>query len=308
MKQNNKKTYGQDAQYCAEQASLAARTGKAAKEEWDLLKEAFAFFHFDIMFKVFVAILLGCCLCVMGGEVMFSYDIYEDIVHKNSDSKILVFVIAAIVIFWGLAASHLMASKISGKIRQFMVGRLVYHGEIPSIAEAKVAREANRHFKTGLMAAFSVVLFVLALSYIRIGALQEINPDGQYTWVDLWLPSILVGLEILTGFYLAFFIQWVSTSSRIRKYKSTYGKNKPICHAQTQWAVASYERAFAEGEKIMVSKELKDALYRFEHRSLACDGYLDPVELENGLGFSENGESPKQDIDKGSSENIPQNA
>lgn len=314
MNKSNK-TYSPDAYRYAVKATLGAHDGLSFQKAWQSIEKAFNI-PLNVMHNILVIILLLCCACTIGADIAFSFDAYEIIALRNTDFAFLVFVIAGFIVFWGLAASHLLAPKISKKIRDFKVRQLIYLGEEPSVAEEQVVRETRQYFIYGLLAAVSVILFVLGLSHIRIEALESINNaqdfdlslkgvldtfSGQteqqvneYTWIDLWMPSILVLLEILTGIYLAYFIMRVSVSIKKRKYKAKYEHYKLVCHAETERAVACYHRALAENEKITLSKELKDALYRFEHRSLADDNYLEPITEENLKMFSKNGQQHKE--------------
>lgn len=291
---NSNKTYAQDAQNYAIKAVWAAMVCQIAKKEWELLKQAFGTTP-DIMHDVFVAIMSLCCISVSSGEIIFSYEIYKDIALRNFGNEALVYIIAAIVVLWGLAASHLIAPNISKRVRSFNEQRLILQDELDSVVEDKIARQTQAHFRVGLLAAILVIAFVLGLSLMRIAELSKIYPDYQYSWVDICLPSILICLEILTGIYMAYVVLRLSVYFRIRSHKSRFEEYKLICHAETQRAVACYRKAIEMNEDVHLSRELKDALYRFSNRTLANDDFTAPIAGDIVHGFQENGKMPKEE-------------
>lgn len=209
-------------------------------------------------------------------ELLLSFEIYNDLISRNVGSLNSIlpgFLVAGTIVLMAAVASHLISLFYSPTLRDVELNKMLQRGLLLEEAKRKLTKRVNNNFAFGVVLASFTLGLVYALSNSRIADYELINADITYNYIDLFAPIIFVGLEITFGIFLYHGVSRMILEIMMNRSKKQLAFLKDECHHLTKLAVEYHEKSGHHKPSV----ELREALYRFKHRSIANDNYLDPI-------------------------------
>ena len=286
----------QDAISRAQSSNRSAFAARTARDERNFILEVL-----DDWARIFtnspIGILTTLFFFAVGIELLFSWPMYSDLMSQmlGSSNAILSLIGGAFIVLWGAYVSHLLAKKMSPPVFDYSVYNEMKFSKnaIPKAAAEEKARVArHRDFIKGLILGILLLTVVAAISWQRVWLMGAIT-GSDYSLTHKLLPVIAVLIEIISGIYVGYLIRRFNEKSKAKKLHKEFVNQKNNCAYETNMAHEHYQHALRTNEKVHFSKELRDALYRFEQRSQDTDGYVNDIPVlktlkvvvadENGL-------------------------
>lgn len=234
-------------------------------------------------------IVISTALFITSGflEIMFTMPMYYELTgqvtgYKNTP---LALVAATFVVIGGALASHYLSKKLSSAMFNYAVfnqTRFSQKTVLNSSAEETVRISTRRDSFKGLILGIGLLIFVTVVSWQRVFLLNLIN-SADFGLLHKILPIICVLAEIFTGLYLSYIYRRFCEYRKAKKLQKEFVREKTITAYEAKMANDFYLLAKETGEKTYDSKDLHDALYRFQFRAQEDENYCSPVPLRKTL-------------------------
>lgn len=270
----------QEAMNRAQIANNAAKSGRTARDIFNAILGVL-----DEWSRIFVhspvGILTAFFFFAVLMEIFFSWPMYEDIMSQitGRGNAFLSLTGALFIVLWGAYCSHLIAKKMSRAVFNYTVTNEMRssRGTIPQAAAVEKAQIlTHRDLLKGVIFGTLLLLVVTAISWNRVW-LQGAISGRDYGLIQKLLPVVCVLVEIISGLYLGYLLRRLIQAIKAKRLQKQFTREKDLCAYETKMCHEHYQKALADGEKIHYSLELRDTLYRYEHRSQDGDNYLDPI-------------------------------
>lgn len=234
-----------------------------------------------------VAILTALFLFAVMMEIFFSFPMYLDLMSQmtGQGNFILALLSALFVVLWGAYVSHLISKKMSSSVFYYTIYNEMKFSKnaMPQAAAEENARIASRSdLIKGLILGIFLLIVVAAISWQRILLMSAIT-SADYSLIHKLLPVVCVLIEIISGLYVGYLIRRFRESLKAKKFQKEYVREKDLCAYNTKMAHEHHQHAIEKGEKLHYSKDLYDALYRYEHRAQDDENYIDPIPVQKTL-------------------------
>jgi len=220
-------------------------------------------------------------------EIIFSLPMYLDLMAEmtGTGNYFNALIGASLIVLWGAGVSHYIGKWASLAIFDYNIANKMHFSEknaLQAAVEEDVRMATSRDFIIGLGLGAALLFVVIGVSWQRVWLIGEIT-GGNYSLINKLLPVICVILEMISGIYLGYVYSRARRLILKKKYTQQYWDEKSQCAYQTNMAAEYYHKAVELGEPIHFNRELKDALFRNEFRSIDQDDYIEPVPAENVL-------------------------
>jgi hypothetical protein len=150
-----------------------------------------------------------------------------------------------------------------------------------AVAEEKVSMKTRKHFQIGVILFVILVIGVFAISMQRVGMMGAVTGQS-FGLLQKLLPVVIVTLEVFCGIYLGYFFRRMAMKKEIKKENQQYFKTKEVCAYETRMCKECFDHALIQNEPLIYNRELRDTMYRFEHRSQDNNNYVDEIpEVKN---------------------------
>lgn len=264
----------------SQNSNRAAKAARIAKEELNRLLAIL-----DEWSQIFSnsSVALGTSLFMFATamELFFSWPMYIDMMSQMTGkaNNVLAGIGGGFLVLWGAYVSHLIAKRMSPAMVEYHTFNILQNkdNKLPIAAAKEKAKIAmKRDFILGLILGILLLLIVAAISWQRVWLITDIT-GVDYSLMHKLLPVICVLIEIVSGIFISYLRMRIKTIIKVNKLKKRFEKEKSICAFETMMAQEYHTKAEDDGEKAVHSKELSDALFRYEHRSQDNDNYVDEI-------------------------------
>ncbi|MBL7815686.1 MAG: hypothetical protein JNL70_11775 [Saprospiraceae bacterium] len=211
-------------------------------------------------------------------ELGVSWSIYREISSHNAPKweGILTPALALFIVLWAALNAHLLSKKMKKSLFQLELARLQKSGIGYDEAFEMISEKAERDYYIGIFSSAVLLSLVVFMSHYRIQLLEDIG-KGSFNLGDLILPAFFVGLEILTGFFVGFFLFKTISNIKARKNDKALQKCKVQCSQEAKMTLYFYDETIEKGEKFTPSKNLEDVLFRWKNISIEREDYFEPI-------------------------------
>ena len=183
------------------------------------------------------------------------------------------------VVSLGAVVSHYVAKSLSNSLFELEVFNMMHksnHAMPRAVAEENISVKKRKHFVIGLVLFFILVIGVLAMSFQRVELMGAITGQN-FGLLQKMLPVIIVTLEVFCGIYLGYFFRKIWKKKANKKLHQQFEKTKNACAYETRMCKECYDYAVQRNEQLSYHRELRDTMFRFEHRSQDHDNYVDEI-------------------------------
>lgn len=270
----------------ASSSNLSANKAFIAQDKLRQIKDDLNEWKFIFMDS---PIIISTALFITAGflEIMFTMPMYYELTgqitgHKNT---FLALIGAMFIVIGGALASHYLSKKLSSAMFSFAVYNQTRFSKktiLNSSAEETVRITTRRDSIKGLILGIGLIIFVSVVSWQRVFLLNLIN-SADFGLLHKILPIICVIVEIFTGLYLSYIYFRIRESFKAKRLQKEFVSEKMISTYEAGMCNEFYLLAKEMGEKIYDSKDLHDALYRYQFRSQEDENYCSPVPLRKTL-------------------------
>jgi len=276
----------QEAVERSQEASIRALSARVARDERNLLLELLnawaGLFNNGMVIGFTLLFILAIIL-----EINFSFVMYEDLMSQitGKANAFMAYFGAFFIVAWGAIVSHYIAKAISKSMYNFAVHNYFnsINGNIPLTgAKEEIRRLTRRDLIIGLVLGLLLLSTVTVVSWQRVILMGEIH-NADYSLTHKLLPVLAVWVECITGIYLAYFVRLINKKIRLYWVKRKFKVEKLACANDTKMAFNYYQYAADHFEHLPLAKDLLDVIYRWHHRSLDNDNYVDPVPEQKTL-------------------------
>lgn len=283
MKQISSNLSATNAQESISRAQTSNRAAKAARTARD--ERNFILQVLEDWARIFtnspIGILTALFIFAVGMELLFSWPMYSDLMSQmlGSANAMLSLIGGVFIVLWGAYVSHLLAKKMSPSVFDYTVYNEIKFSKnaMPqAAAEEKAHIARHRDFFKGLILGILLLVVVAAISWQRAWLMGAIT-GSDYSLTHKLLPVVCVLIEIISGIYIGYIIRRYREKRKAKKLHKEFLNRKDICAYETNMAHEHYQHALSTNEKVHFSKELRDTLYRFEHRSQDNDEYVNEI-------------------------------
>ena len=214
-------------------------------------------------------------------EIIISWKMYGEMQASilSVPNPFLSTFMGLMVVSLGAVVSHYVAKRLSGSLFELEVFNMMHksnHAMPRAVAEENVRVKTRKHFMIGLILFFILVVGVLAISFQRVGLMGAITGQN-FGLLQKLLPVIIVTLEVFCGIYLGYFFRRMWKKKEIKKQHQQFEKTKDACAYETRICKECYDHAVQRNEQLSYNRELRDTMFRFEHRSQDNDNYVDEI-------------------------------
>jgi uncharacterized membrane-anchored protein YhcB (DUF1043 family) len=289
MRQINTNLSSTNSQEAVNRAQNSNRAAKAARTARD--KRLFILQVLEDWARIFtnspIGILSALFLFAVIMEIFFSFPMYTDLMSQmtGKGNVVLALVGGFFIVLWGAYVSHLFAKKMSPAMFNYTVYNEMKFSKnaMPQAAAEEEARIATKRDLTkGLILGILLLIVVAAISWQRVWLMGAIT-GLDYSLTYKLLPVVCVLIEIISGIYVGYLIRRFRESRKAKKLQKEFVREKDLCTYETKMAYEHHQHAATIGEPLHYSKELRDAYYRYEHRSHDEDNYIDPIPEQKTL-------------------------
>ena len=270
----------QDAVNRAQNSHKAADAARIARDERNDIREMLKDWK-GIFINSPISVITSLFVFAVLMEIIFSFPMYMDLMSQmlGKGNPALALIGALFIVLWGAYASHLLAKQLSPSVFKYTVYNVMRHskGTLPLAAAEEKAHAARKSdFFKGLVLAVILLAVVAVISWLRSKYVEILTgvPQG---FTHKLLPSLCVLIEIISGIYIGYIIRRFFESLRARRLNKKFMRQRDICAYETKMAHAHYKHASEIGELVEYVKDLRDVEYRFEHRTIGQDNYVDPI-------------------------------
>jgi hypothetical protein len=215
-------------------------------------------------------------------EIIISWKMYGEMQASilSVPNPFLSTFMGLMVVSLGAVVSHYVAKRLSGSLFELEVFNMMHknNNAMPRVvAEEKVRIKTRKHFQIGLILFLILVIGVLAISFQRVGMMGAIT-GKSFGLLQKLLPVIIVTLEVFCGIYLGYLFRKIWKNRKIKKQHEQFEKTKDACAYETRMCKECYDHAVQRDEQLSYNRELRDTMFRFEHRSQDNDNYVNEIQ------------------------------
>ncbi len=273
-------TNAQEAVARAQCSSLAAKSARIVRDQRNFIQQLLEDWS-RIFTNSPIGILTTLFIFAVLMEIFFSFPMYTDLMSQmtGEGNFMLALVGALFIVLWGAYVSHLISKKMSPAIFDYTVYNEMKFSKAAmpqAAAEEKAHIAARRDLIKGLILGILLLFVVTAVSWQRVWLMGAIT-GADYSLTHKLLPVVCVLIEIISGIYVGYLIRRSRQLYNVRKFHNEFVREKTLCSYEASMAQAHSQHAIDKGEKLPSTKELGDAMYRYENRALDNDNYVDPV-------------------------------
>lgn len=214
-------------------------------------------------------------------EIIISWKMYGEMQASilSVPNPFLSIFMGLMVVSLGAVVSHYVAKRLSSSLFELEVFNMRHQSNnaMPlAVAEEKVRAKTRKHFQIGMILFIILVVGVITISMQRVGLMGAVTGQS-FGLLQKLLPVIIVTLEVFCGIYLGYFFKRLAQKGKIKKEHQQFEKKKEACAYSTLMTKECYDHAQQRNELMSYNRELRDTLYRFEHRSQDNDNYVDEI-------------------------------
>lgn len=283
MKNSNLNSVSPNAQGANERAQSANTFAKQARGFRDKRNTLVEILHEweRIMVDSPVVLLTIAFFILAVVEIVISWKMYGEMQASilSIPNPFLSTFMGLMVVSLGAVVSHYVAKRLSSSLFELEVFNMRHQSNnaMPlAVAEEKVRVKTRKHFQIGLILFVILVVGVLAISMQRVGLMGAVTGQS-FGLLQKLLPVIIVTLEVFCGIYLGYFFRRMAMKKKIKKENQQFDKTKSACAYDTLMTKEFYDHAVQRNEPLSYNRELRDTMFRFEHRSQDNDNYVDEI-------------------------------
>jgi hypothetical protein len=261
----------------ASESNLAAKDARFHRQKRDNINEILEGWQ-SIMASSPVGLFMVIWTIACVAELLTSWEMYRELLTSISSNPhwTLSLIMGLFVIGLGAFVSHYLSKYFSRNLRELDVFNATSSNELRLLAEESVKKNIKNDFLIGIVAMVILLLIVGFISWQRIFLQSEVS-GSDYSIFQKVLPIIIVVVEVFSGIFLFYFLLLNRYKQRSWKHHKKYNSYRQKCVQQNQMAINLYYQAVDLGEEIAYNNDLRDALWRYEHRSSGSDNYVDSI-------------------------------
>ncbi|MCJ7447732.1 MAG: hypothetical protein MUO72_08565 [Bacteroidales bacterium] len=237
---------------------------------------SFPVFLFTICFFVFAI-----------SEILYSWEMYRDFLGLffASPHWTITLILGLAIVLSAAYVAHLLSLNLSLHLFNLEVYKYKSVSNKDIITETEAHEQIRKIQKKNLLwgiAALMILLILVALISIRRTDLSAAALGiEELNFIQKALPVIIVLLETLCGIHLGSYLLPLLVKYYVRsRSESKFLKHLGICKYEDKLVLELLNKVKLRGERLIMTKDIYDSLYRSMTRSLNSLNYVDEIENE----------------------------